>query len=205
MGYVAGMNWNVDQNVYTHTAGTYTAQGKVSGANQTGSSLITNTWTSGGTALKAGDRFTIANVFDVNPVTKSTLKNLKQFVVLQDIADTTGAITMSISPAIVGPGDPYQNVSALPADAAQLTMFSASGTVSPTNILWNEEAVSLAIVPLEKPDGVNNASMKYDDQSGVGLRYIEWYDGDTDLWKSRFDVVYGILPQRMEWACAIAA
>jgi hypothetical protein len=23
------------------------------------------------------------------------------------------------------------------------------------------------------------------------LRYIRWYDGDDDKWKSRFDVVYG--------------
>jgi hypothetical protein len=205
IGYVAGMNWDVDQNVYTHTAGTYTAQGLVNGANQSGSSLITDGWTSGGTALKQGDRFTIANVFDVNPVTKAKLKNLKQFILTADVSDTTGALTASISPAIVGPGSPYQNVDSLPANDAQLTMFSASGTVSATNMVWNAEAISLAIVPLEKPAGVNNASMKYDDQSKVGLRYIEWYDGDTDLWKSRFDVVYGILVQRPEWACAIAA
>jgi hypothetical protein len=71
IGYVVGMNWNVDQNVYTHTAGTYTAQGLVNGANQSGASLITDTWTSGGTSLKLGDRFTIASVYDVNPVTKA--------------------------------------------------------------------------------------------------------------------------------------
>lgn len=203
IGYVAGMNWNVDQNVYVHTAGTYTVAGKVDGANQTGSSLITKTWTTA--ALKLGDRFTIAGVYDVNPVTKATLKDLKQFILTADVSDTAGAATLSISPAIVGPGSAYQNVSALPADAAQLTMFATTGAVSPTNLVWNEDAVALAIVPLEKPAGVNAASMKYDQQSGVGLRYIEWYDGDTDLWKSRFDVVYGILPQRMEWAAAIAA
>lgn len=205
IGYVAGMNWNVDQNVYVHVAGTFTAQGKVNGASQSGSSLITNTWTSGGTSLKLGDRFTIASVFDVNPVTKATLKDLKQFILTADISDTTGAATLSISPAIVGPGSPYQNVSALPGDAAQLTMYSGSGLTSPTNLVFNEDAIALAIVPLECPDGVNTARMKYDDQSNVGLRYIEWYDGDTDLWKSRFDVVYGILPQRMEWACAISS
>lgn len=203
IGYVAGMNWNVDQNVYTHTAGTFTVAGKVNAANQSGASLVTNTWTSA--TLKAGDRFTIANVFDVNPVTKATLKNLKQFVLTADVSDTAGAATLSISPAIVGPGSPYQNVDSLPAAAAQLTMFATTGAVSPTNLVMNEEAVSLAIVPLECPDGVNTARMKYDEQSGVGLRYIEWYDGDTDLWKSRFDVVYGILPQRPEWMVAIAA
>ena len=66
-------------------------------------------------------------------------------------------------------------------------------------------AVTLAIVPLERPKGVNQASMKYDSQSGVGLRYIEWYDGDSDIWKSRFDVLYGLKTQRPEWSVAIAA
>ena len=52
---------------------------------------------------------------------------------------------------------------------------------------------------------VHQSSMKYDSQSGVGLRYIEWYDGDSDIWKSRFDVLYGIKTQRPEWSVAIAA
>lgn len=205
IGYIAGMDWNVDQNVYTHTVGTYTAQGVVNGGTQTGSSLLTAGWTSGGTSLKEGDIFTVANVFAVNPVTKATLKDLYQFVVALDISDTSGAINIPLKTATFGPGSVFQNISAVPAHGAQLAMFGASGTVSPQNVVWNKEAVTVAIVGLELPDGVNQASVKYDAQSGVGLRYIEWYDGDTDLWKSRFDVVYGILPQRPEWGCRIAA
>lgn len=203
--YAAGLNWGMDQNVYTHTIGTYAGTARVNGATQSGASLITDGWSSGASNLTVGDRFTLANVFAVNPVTKATLQDLQQFVVTAPISDTTGAMTISISPSIVGPGNPFQNVNALPADDALITVFGATGVVYAQGIVFNKEAVALAIVPLEKPDGVNTASTKYDEQSGLGMRYIEWYDGDTDLWKSRFDVVYGIKTQRPEWACAIAA
>ena len=206
MPYQVGMDWMVDQNVYTHTVGTYAGTPRVNGASQSGSSLITDGWSS--TSLVVGDIFTIADVYAVNPVTKATLGDLAQFVVTANVSDTGGAITASIAingEGITGPGSPFQNVSALPADNALITMFGATGTVSPQNIVWNRDAVTVAIVGLEKPNGVNTASVKYDDQSGVGLRYIEWYDGDTDLWKSRFDVVYGILTQRAAWAVRIAA
>lgn len=209
VNYFLGFNFDVDQNSYTHTVGTYTASGTVNGANQVGSSLITFGWTSGGTSLKQGDTFTIGSgataVNAVNPVTKANLGYLQRFVVTSDISDTTGSITIPILPSIVGPGDPQQNVSQLPPNAAAITINGTSGQVSQRSIVFNEAAVTLAVVPLEKPDGVNNASVKYDKQSGVGLRYIEWYDGDTDLWKSRFDVVYGIAVQRPEWAVRIAA
>jgi hypothetical protein len=129
-----------------------------------------------------------------------------RFVVTADVSDTAGgAMTISISPEIVGPGERFQNVSELPGDDAAITMFSSTARTYSEGIVFNEQAVALAIVPLDEPGGTNESSMKYDKQSGVGLRYIEWYDGDKDLWKSRFDVLYGILLQRPEWACVIAS
>lgn len=203
--YVAGMNWAVDQNVYTHTNGTHGGSATVNGANQTGSSLITQAW-SGSDDVRVGDRFTIADVFMVNPVTKATLSTLQRFTVTTAASDSgAGAMTISISPSIVGPGERFQNVSALPGDAAAITMFGSTGRVYSQGVVFNEQAVSLAVVPLDKPDGVNQSSMKYDTQSRLGMRYIEWYDGDTDLWKSRFDVVFGLITQRPEWAVAIAS
>lgn len=205
MDIAAGMNWNLDQNVYTHTYGTYAGTPKVNGASQSGSSLITDGWSSGASTLNEGDIFTIANVYDVNPVTKQRLSNLKQFVVTSTISDSSGAMTIAISPSIVGPGDPYQNVNALPANDANLNVRGTTGQISTQGLIMHKQAVTLAIVPLEQPDGVNQAAMKYDDKSGVGLRYIEWYDGDTDLWKSRFDVVFGLETQRPEWATRVDA
>ena len=118
--------------------------------------------------------------------------------------NTSGDLDLSVSPAFRASGQ-FQNINALPGNNAALTFAGASAQVSTVGALWHKEAVTLAIVPLEKPDGVNNASVKYDPTSGVGLRYIEWYDGDTDQWKSRFDVVFGVLLQRPEHALAVYA
>lgn len=209
MNYMAGINWDVDQNAYSHTNATFVAAGTVTGAGQTGTSLLTGSWTSGGTTITAGTTFTIGTgtnqVNAVNPVTKADLGYAQKFVQTVTVSDATGVITLAILPSIVGPGDPQQNVSQLPAAGATITINGASANISQRSLMWNKEAVTLAIVPLEKPDGVNNASAKFDKQSGVGLRYIEWYDGDTDLWKSRFDVVYGIAVPRPEWVMRFAA
>ena len=69
----------------------------------------------------------------------------------------------------------------------------------------NEQAAALAIVPLEKPGDATRAPVKYDSQSGVGIRCVEWYDGDDDKFKVRFDVLYGLITQRPEWAVVVAA
>src|SRR3990167_1275384 len=203
MGYALGMEWNVDQNVYSHTVGTFSGTPLVNVGGQSGGDIDTDGWTS--TTLNEGDVLTFDGVFAVNPVTKATLGNLAQFVVTAQISDTAGAINVPISPSMVGPGSPFQNVAGLPANNTPVNVLGASATVSPQNVVWNKEAVTVAVIGLKKPEGVNQASVKYDDKSGVGIRYIEWYDGDSDLWKSRFDVVYGILAQRPEWACRIAA
>src|SRR3990167_6289327 len=203
MGYALGMEWNVDQNVYSHTVGTFSGTPLVNVGGQSGGDIDTDGWTS--TTLNEGDVLTFDGVFAVNPVTKATLGNLAQFVVTAQISDTAGAINVPISPSMVGPGSPFQNVAGLPANNTPVNVLGASATVSPQNLVWNKEAVTVAVIGLKKPEGVNQASVKYDDKSGVGIRYIEWYDGDSDLWKSRFDVVYGILAQRPEWACRIAA
>lgn len=203
--YASGLNWHMDQNVYTHTVGAYAGTPRVNGASQSGASLITDGWSADASDLNEGDRFTIADVFAVNPVTKATLADLQQFVVTADTDDAAGAMTIAISPSITGPGSALQNVSALPANDALITVFGTTGNVYSQGICWNEDAVTFAMVPLDKPEGVNAASMKYDEQSGAGLRYIEWYDGDTDLWKFRFDCVYGLKVIRPEWTVAVAA
>lgn len=205
--FVVGLSgWDVDENVYVHTVGTYAGSPLVNAASTANgaTSIVTDGWTSGGMALKKGDRFVIAGVKAVDPITKVRKSFDQQFIVTSDINDTSGSATISIAPAILYSGV-HQNVDSMPADNAALTVLGATGTISPCAVAFNEEAVALAIVPLEEPGGVNAASMKYDDESGLGMRYVEWYDGDTDLWKSRFDIVYGIKVQRPEWSCALVS
>ena len=203
--YSHGVNWHMDQNLYVHTFGTRgTDTVLVDDTVAEGDTTInTDGWTSTN-GLNEGDRFTIADVFAVNPITKARLPWLQPFVVTANGTNTSGDLDLSVSPAFRASGQ-FQNINALPGNNAALTFAGASAQVSTVGALWHKEAVTLAIVPLEKPDGVNNASVKYDPTSGVGLRYIEWYDGDTDQWKSRFDVVFGVLLQRPEHALAVYA
>jgi len=73
--------WYEDQNVAKHTTGTFTASTPlVNGAGQTGSSIIVDGWASGAASLKKGDIFTIAGVFQVNPVSYASTGQLQQFV-----------------------------------------------------------------------------------------------------------------------------
>src|SRR5574343_650734 len=110
--------WYRDQNIPRHTTGTFTASTPlVNSASQTGSSLITNGWASGATSLKKGDIFTVAGVYSVNPLSKVSTGRLQQFVVTADISDTSGDMTISISPSIITSGA-YQTVNASPAHQA---------------------------------------------------------------------------------------
>lgn len=202
--YQQGWNWHMDQNLYVHTNGARAGTPAVNGSTADGATaLVTDGWTGSG-AVAEGDRFTIPDVYAVNPITKARLGFLQPFVVTAAGTNTAGALTISISPAIRASG-PFQNVNALPANDALLTFSGNASAVSTIGLGWHKEAVALAIVPLDKPDGVNQASMKYDSTSGVGMRYIEWYDGDVDMWKSRFDVVFGVLLQRPEHSVAVYA
>jgi hypothetical protein len=205
---VAGFNWDMDQNVGTHTIGPLGGTPLLNGAPANGAtSVVTDGWTAAAASrLKANDVFTIASVYSVNPVSKVSTGVLQQFRVTADFSsDAGGAGTISIEPAIYFSGA-KQNVSAQPADNAALTIFGAAGagTSGANHAAWHKSAIALAFAPLPKPDGVDMAATKTDKKLGVSLRFVRWYDGDSDLWKARFDVKYGVKVLRPEWVCRIA-
>lgn len=130
-GYdIAGFHVMEQQNLSRYTVGVYGGTGRVNGANQSGSTLNTDGW-SGSTTLDVGAVFTVAGVFAVNAQTKESTGVLQQFVVTaKNAAGATQAL--QIEPAIVGPGEQRQNVSALPADDALITVVGSTGA-SPQN------------------------------------------------------------------------
>ena len=201
LGKLGGIDTGMSQNVPTHTVGPFGGTPLVNGANQattyaltkdTGTaSLITDGWTAAAAArVKAGDVFTIAGVFDVNPVTKATLPHLKQFVVTADgSSDGSGNLTLSYAPAIIASGA-FQNVSAGPADNAALTFLGTASTGYAQNLVFHKNAFALAMVPMVAPPGaVDVARESY---NGVSVRIIPYYDGTNDIAKWRCDVLYGV-------------
>lgn len=203
MKRAAGFNWDMDQNIQTFTSGQRGGAPLVNvggGVANGATSIVTDAWTAAAAnRLKAGDVFTIANVFAVNPVSKASTGVLKQFTATADVAsDGAGNATIPIQEAIYFSG-PYQNVNSQIADNAALTFFSAVSTLSGQALGGHKSAITLGFCELPKPDGVDMASTKTDKQLGVSIRFVRWYDGSADQFKARFDVLYGIKVLRPEW------
>ena len=211
-----GMDFQMSQNLPTHTVGVLGGTPLVNGANQglinAGStdnpsanttSLITDAWTAAvAVRLKAGDVFTIAGVNSVNPVTKQDLGVLQNFVVTADVSsDGSGNLTAVISPAIIA-GGAYQNVTARPADNAALTIKSgAASTGYSQNMLFHPKAMALVTVPMDVPGGMDMAHRA--EYEGVNLRFVRGFDITNNRRISRFDILAGYGCVRPEWAVRI--
>lgn len=211
MGIAAGGEWVLSQNLYQHTSGQRGGTPLVNMASVTDgtTSLITDGWTAvAANRVKAGDVFSIAGVNKVNPITKQDTGVLQQFVATADAAsDGSGNATIAISPAIYASGS-LQNVSAAPADNAALsfTLGGASigaSAVATSNLLVHEDAMALAFVALDKPEGVHFSAVETDPETGISIRIVRDYDFSNDKFRCRLDVAYGWAPARPEWACQI--
>ncbi|SFJ54448.1 P22 coat protein-gene protein 5 [Bosea sp. OK403] len=201
IGEIGGIDTYMSQNVPTHIVGPLGGTPLVNGGAQgvtyaavkdTGiQSLITDGWTAAAAArVKAGDVFTIAGVFDVNPVTKATLPHLKMFVVKADASsDASGNATLTISPPIITSGA-FQTVSAVPADNAAMTFFGAAGTGYAQNLVFHKNAFALVVVPLVKPPGAVDVSRET--YKNINARVIPVYDGTNDKSAWRLDILYGV-------------
>lgn len=199
LGKIGGVDTYMSQNVPTHTVGVNTGTPLTNGANQAVTyatskdsntqTLITDGWTSGACTLNAGDVFTIADVYDVNPVTKATLPHLKQFTVVTTISDTAGDITLTMSPAAIASGA-HQTVSADIGDGKAITVMGVDSTGYAQNMIFNKNAFALVSVPLVSPPGAVDVSRQ--SYKGTNVRVIPVYDGTNDVSKWRLDILYGV-------------
>ena len=183
----------MNQLVQSHTNGTFGGTPVVAStvpANSTwgtSSTLSTSGWTSGATTLNAGDIFTIAGVYMVNAQTKQALATLQQFVVTTTVSDTSGAITATISPAIVTTGG-FQNVSAAPQSGAAITMLGGSGVTTQNALAFDRDAIMLAAKEL-MPYSVGLGKTTTDDQTKIPVRVQQMPDIRTNQEILRFDVM----------------
>ena len=193
-----------EQNLYSHTAGTWQATVTVSGAGQSGTSLVI-TATAGDT-FNVGDKFAIANVNLVNPRSRRTPGPLTPqtftITVALTAAGGAGADTINFLPAIYGPNpnDPsgnsqYQNVDNLPVNGAALTLFP--GTANPNGATGT---VGLALTPFAfaivgmrfyLPKAVEARSQAEDKATGIPVRFVKAWDAYHSLQINRFDTVGG--------------
>ena len=207
-----GLDFVMSQNLPTHTVGPLGGTPLVNGANQglinasatdnvygATTSLVTDGWTAAAALrLNAGDVITIAGVFAVNPETRQSTGQLRQFVVTANASsDAGGAATLVISPAIIAGGS-YQNVTARPADNAAITVVTgAANAQHQQNIVWHPDAISMVNFPMEVPNGMDMASqVTYE---GVSLRFVRGFDIINNRRICRFDMLFGTTVNRPEW------
>ncbi len=195
LGTAAGWEWGRSNSLYKHTAGTAATGGvTVTGANQSGNQL-TVTGTSGQTILQ-GDKFSIALVNGVNPVTRRAgTMGVQNFTALSNLTLTGGTDTLNIAPAIYGPGSQYQNVDALPADTAAFTFWP--GTTTPSGLSGvislglTKYAFALSGGKLEVPKAVERAEQTEDPDTGLAIRFVRAWDQRESKMTNRFDMCLG--------------
>ena len=213
----AGMSWKMDQNVVSHTFGSYatsvltTNTATFTGSYATGwasTSTITIAAATANASLKQGDVIQIANVFAVNPQNRQAYgsNKLRNFVVTADANITAGSsASVTVSPAIITGGQ-FQNVVVASTNAsAAVTPFNNTGTVSPQNIVMHRNAFTLATADLELPEGVHFAGRASDKELGLSIRVVRQYTINNDSIPTRLDVLYGWAPLYPELACRVAA
>lgn len=199
-----GADWYMDYNVNSHTTGAVTtATGLTTtdvttNASTTSVKFLTNagTW-----VITAGDVFTIAGVYHVNPETGNAMGSLQQFVVVTGGTATTAGVAMTVDPPILSTGA-LKTVSAVPANGAVINFLSGStAAVTPQNLLFHPDAFTFASADLQVPGGTDFAARKVFD--GISLRIVRDYDISSDLFITRADVLYGYKCLRPELAVRI--
>src|SRR6266851_2223541 len=199
---IANFEIYLDQNIQSQTVGAFAGSPVVNGANQTGSTIVTNGWTASITGLlNVGDVFTVAGVNAVNPKNRQSTGALQNFVVTATAnSDSGGNSTISISPAITTTGA-YQNVTGSPANLSVIAVKGSASTAYAQNLGFVRDAFGLVVVPMELYDGVDfKARETY---KNISMRIIRAFDINNDVAPVRIDLLYGTSTFYPELACRL--
>jgi hypothetical protein len=166
---------NMSQSIKQHTTGTRVA---------TGNSVTTTVSTQGATSIaltvgsgltvKAGDVFTVADCFAVNPQTRESTGSLFQFVALADATAVGTDITVTVA-AIYTATNALATVDSFPTAAKAVVFVGAASTQYAQNLVHN----------------------------GISLRIVRQYDINNDRMPCRIDVLYGFSTIRPQMGCRI--
>lgn len=155
-----------------------------------------------GHTVKAGEVFSIANVFAYDARRGQVLPFLQQFTVTADAtASGGGAIAaLSITPGIVVQGTndgvstdtntAFATVNAAPADNAAISWMGVASTAYKIRSAWHKQAIALVSAKLQAPfTGV--FSFATDPETGISIRYWRGSDISTGQHVHRWDMIYG--------------
>jgi len=194
---------NMSQSIKQFTTGTRDAAAtttvKTTVSSQ-GATTIVLTQASVSTTLKAGDVFTVADCYAVNPQTRETTGSLFQFVVLADATASTGDWTVTVAP-IYTSASALATVNSFPTAAKAVTFLGTASTAYPQNLVYHKDAITFGSADLLLPQGVDMAARAV--HNGISLRVVRQYDINNDRMPCRIDVLYGYSTIRPQMACRI--
>ncbi len=202
LGNALGFDFVMDQNVYTHLAGTRAISG-VQTMQATWTSGVNFSMTGGSATMTAGDTFTVADCYHVNPETQQSTGVLAQWVVT---ANTTmsGTTTVPIfpTPIVAATGVANGNCSVAPTSGKAIVWTTgATITSSPQSLAFHKEAFILGTADMELPPDVQAHRETMD---GISIRFLRQYNAMSDFSVYRFDVLGGFAVARPELAVRIA-
>jgi hypothetical protein len=191
MGVLGFDEINMSQSIKQFTTGSRNATGTV-GTTVTaqGSNTIVLAGVGNALTIKAGDVFTVAGVFAVNPQTRESTGSLQQFVVVADtVSSAGGAATVTVSPAMYTSTQALATIDSFPASGAVTTFVGAASSQYPQNLVYHKDAITFATADLLMPQGVDMASRQV--HNGISMRIVRQYDINNDRLPCRIDVLYG--------------
>jgi hypothetical protein len=194
---------NMSQSIKSFTCGTRDATGgTLSAAVSTqGATTIAITGAGNDDTIKAGDVFTVAGCYAVNPQTRESTGSLFQFVALADVTlNGSGAGNITVAP-IYTAANALATVDSFPASGAAVTFVGASGGQYAQNMVYHKDAIAFATADLLLPGGVDMAARAV--HNGISLRVVRQYDINNDRMPCRVDVLYGYNTIRPQMAARI--
>jgi hypothetical protein len=209
IGNAAGFKWWETPMVPVHTNGTRTDTSPVvdlASGITSGTAVITMTAFPDQTTYKQGDVFTIDGVYDINQETKAPYSHLKQWVVTADETETgSGDMSPAVSPTPYTSGAMQNCYAAAWSGSAAVNNLDTGGSgaaslVHAQHLAYHRDAISVAFASLPMPHGDVGKQVVFDN---VAMRMWQFSDGINDTHTTRFDVLFGWLVQRPEWAVRV--
>lgn len=150
--------------------------------------------------IKAGEVFTIEDVYAWDWRAQQVLPYLQQFTVMEDVTGVGGDADVVISPPIIVQGSTdgvntdgntaFATVNAAPVNDAYVQFAGAASTPIQIKAAFHKRAISLVSARLHTPfTGIS--SFATDPDTGISVRYWRGSDISTGKHVHRWDCLYG--------------
>jgi hypothetical protein len=192
---------NMSQSIKQHTTGSRAATGNTVTTTVSAQGAASIALTIGnGLTVKAGDVFTVADCFAVNPQTRESTGSLFQFVALADATASGTAIVVTVAP-IYTAANALATVDSFPVAGKAVVFVGAASSQYAQNLVYHKDAITFATADLLLPQGVDMAARAV--HNGISLRVVRQYDINNDRMPCRIDVLYGFNTIRPQMGCRI--